>query len=387
MSALHRALVVLTALALACTKPSPKDEPAPASSAHTDEAAHEGIPKKLQVPPDVVRDARITAQPVTKEVLATTIGLAGEIAADPDRSAKVASPVPGHVEEVKVKEGDTVKKGDPIVRLRVPDLGRLSGTLAATQARAKSAHANADRLKSLVDQRLAAEQTWVDAKTEAEALDAEANALSVQLSAMGAGSSGFLLTLRAPIAGTVVARDAIIGQPVTPEQVLASITDLGEVWFLGRIFEKDLGRLEEKSPAEVTLNAYPKEHFQGTLEYLGKQIDPVARTLVARIRLPNKDQMLRLGLFGVARIGLAKCEQREAVLVVPRSAVMEVAGKNVVFVEEPDGDYEVHEVTLGDSALGKVQVVSGLREGEKVVITGAFTLKSMLLKSSLSEEE
>ena len=304
-------------------------------------------------------------------------------------SAKVSSPVAGHLEDIRFKEGGTVKKGDLLATLRVPDLGRLRGTYAATAAKAQTARANAARQKSLLDQRLTSEQAWLDAKTEADALDAEANALAVQLGAMGAGAGGggFLLSVRAPVGGVILSRDAVVGQPVTTEQVLATIADLEEVWFLGRVFEKDLGRLAEKSPAEVTLNAYPKDQFSGELEYLGKQIDPVARTLTARIRLVNREQKLRVGLFGVARIGLAQCEKREPALLVPRTAIVEIAGKRVVFVEEPDGDYEVHEITLGDAALGKVEVVAGLREGEKVVVEGAFTLKSAVMKSSLAEEE
>lgn len=74
-------------------------------------------------------------------------------------------------------------------------------------------------------------------------------------------------------------------------------------------------------------------------------------------------------------------------LVVPRTALTEVAGKTVVFVHHKDGDFELHEVVLGASALGRVEIASGLREGEEVVTSGAFTLKSAVLKSTIAEEE
>lgn len=384
-----RSYLVLVAFALACNRGSQAD-PAPtgSGSAHTDETAHDAIPKRVHLSAEVIRDAKIEAAPVTTEVLATTLGLAGEVVADPDRSAKIAPPVAGRLEDVKFKEGSLVKKGDTLAVLRVPDLGRLRGTYSTTAARAKTAHTNADRLKALLDQRLASEQSWLDAKTEAENLDAEAAALAQQLGAMGASSSaGFLLDVHAPVSGTVISRSAVVGQPVTADQVLGEIDDLTEVWFLGRVFEKDLGRLAETAPAEITLNAFPNDHFLGTLEYLGRQIDPIARTFTARIRLQNRADMLRVGLFGVARIGLAKCEKREPGLVILRTALVDVAGKTVVFVEEPDGDYEMHDVVVGDAALGKVQIEHGLREGERVVVRGAFTLKSAAMKSSLTEEE
>jgi len=348
------------------------------------------MPKKVRLEPEVVKDAGIEVAPAKKEVLATTVTLPGEIAADPDKSARVSSPVAGLIERVAFKEGSDVKKGDVLVVLRVPDLGRIRGALAAAYAKGKAARANADRLKGLSESKLASEQSYLDAKGEAEAHEAEAQSLSNQLAAMG-GSAGegkpFLLAIRAPVAGVVVARDAVVGQPVTTEQILASIADLSEVWFLGRTFEKDLGTLREGSAAEVELNAFPKDRFLGTLEFIGKQIDPAARTITARVRIPLAKGAIRLGLFGSARVIVQDERAQTPVLAVPRSAVIEVAGKTVVFVRQPDGDFELHVVVLGEASVGKVQIVSGLREGEQVVVQGAFTLKSAVLKATMKDED
>ena len=94
-----------------------------------------------------------------------------------------------------------------------------------------------------------------------------------------------------------------------------------------------------------------------------------------------------MGLFGNAYVALDEAAGREPTLVVPRSALTEVGRKQVVFVQHPDGDFELHEVELGRAATGKVEVVSGLREGERVVDQGVFTLKSAVLKSTFAEEE
>ncbi len=350
---------------------------------------HEELPRKVKLPDDVLKEAGVQTAPATREVLSSTLSLAGEVVADPDRSARISSPVPGRLEQVSMKEGSQVRKGDVVAVLRVPDLGRVRGSLAATTSRAKAARSNAERLKALLESRLTSEQAYLDAKAEADSLDAEARALAEQLSALGAGGEagrGVLLSLRSPLAGTVIERHAIVGQPVPVEQVLGSIADLSEVWFLGRVFEKDLGRLREGASCEVELNAYPKEHFVGSVEYIGQQIDPVARTVTARIRLANPQGKLRVGLFGSARVAI-EGERKEPRLVVPRRALVEVAGKTVVFVRQPDGEFELHEVTLGDSAPGRVQILSGIREGEQVVVEGAFTLKSAVLKGTLAEDD
>ncbi len=137
----------------------------------------------------------------------------------------------------------------------------------------------------------------------------------------------------------------------------------------------------------MTLNAYPNDTLAGKVEYIGRPIEPTARTVTARIRLGNRNDMLRIGLFGTA-IVVAKGEKTgEPVLVVPRSAILDVAGKTVVFVEVAPHEYELHEVTTGDSAAGAVRVLSGLRDGEPVVSEGAFTIKSVILRGTLGGED
>lgn len=358
-------------------------------SAHVDEPAHPGLPRRVKLSPEVVASARIATAKVTREALAATLSLPGEVVADPDRSAKISSPVAGRLESVTFREGAVVKKGAVLAMVRVPELGNVRSAYTAATARSKAARANATRLQALLADRLTSEQAYRDALAQADALEAEARSLGDQLTGLGAGTSGgsdFLLSLRAPIDGTVLARDAIVGQPVTPDRTLGSLADLGRVWFLGRIFEKDLASLHVGASAEVQLNAYAERRFDGTVEYMGQQVDPSARTLTARIGLANPDGLLRLGLFGTARVSKGGPASPPK-LVVPRGALIEVAGKQVVFVRQPDGDFELHDVVPGDAALGKVEIVSGLRENEDVVVEGAFTLKSAVLRGTLAEED
>jgi cobalt-zinc-cadmium efflux system membrane fusion protein len=365
--------------------PSPGSEPA-----HRDEAEHEELPQRVRLDPAVIRDARIQTAPVVREVLASTIDLPGEVASDPDRTARVSALLPGRIDAVLFREGQAVKKGDLLVRIKVPELGKAKASLAATAARASAARTNADRLHALSEKRLAANQEVLAAKAEADALTAEARAAEEQLAALGTsltGSGNSELALRAPVTGIVISRNAVVGQPVAAEQMLATIADLSEVWFLGSVFEKSLAKLRIGAAAEVQLNAYPEQRFAGTVDYLSQQIDPTARTITARIRLANRDDLLRLGLFGVARVDTGDEAKNRLVLVVPRSAVTDIGQKQAVFVRQPDGDFDVHEVVLGESALGKVEIVSGLREGEQVVVEGVFTLKSAVLKSTFGEDD
>jgi cobalt-zinc-cadmium efflux system membrane fusion protein len=388
-------VLVVGALLVGCKEhksagEAPSPAPTAAESAHADEPAHEEIPRRVHLAKEVIAAAKIKTAPVAREALETVIELPGEIAADPDRSARVAAPIAGTIERLSFTEGAAVKAHELLAVVRVADLADRHAAFAGATARAGAAAANAKRLDALAAEGIATERERVAAGAEASALDAEARASAERLRALGlgvTGKPGSLIELRAPIAGIVVMRDAVVGQSVGPDHPIATIVELGEVWFLGRVFENDLARVTAGAPAEVQLNAYPEERFNGPVELVGRQIDPIARTVTARIRLQNRGDLLRLGLFGTARIASDAAKKGAPSLVVPLRSVTEINGKPVVFVRHPDDDFELHPVVLGRAALGKIEVLSGLREGEEVVVEGAFTLKSLVLKSTFAEDE
>jgi cobalt-zinc-cadmium efflux system membrane fusion protein len=380
------------------------DGPAPAREAgataappHEDEAeAHEELPTKVRLPPEVVRAAGIVTAPAGLATLPATVDLPGELAADPDRSARLTARVPGRVVDVKAKEGDRVKAGQTIAVLESPELARASAALDAANARARVARLNAERLRSLEAKSLASGQEVAAAAAESAALDAEVAAARLTLTAFGLGPDGpngsargetARVLIRTPIAGFVLSRDAVAGQTVQPEHVLAVVGDLDRVYFLGRLFEKDLARVKVGATAEVRLNAYPNEVFEGKVETIGRQIDPAARTVTARVVVANQGDLVKVGLFGTARVVTGDGEPRTKHVVVPLRAVTRVAERDAVFVRQPDEDFELHPVTLGRSAGGRVEILGGLRAGEQVVVEGAFTLKSAILKSSFGQED
>lgn len=358
--------------------------PAPSAAAAA-EVERDASSDRIRLPEAVIRDANIQTGPVTREVLSAVLPLPGEITADPDKSARLSSPAAGRIETVSFREGARVTKGEVLATIRIPELGKLRGAYVATLDRAKAARSNADRQKDLSEHRVAAAQAYVDAVATADALEAEANALGEQLATLGAGSTAgpSQLALRAPVSGVVISRDAVIGQPVTPDRTLGSIADLSEVWFLAHVYEKDLGRVRLGATAAIELAAYPEKPFEGIVEYVGQQIDAASRSFTARIRVVNRDDLLRIGLFGTARIATGDGGGAPT-LVVPRPAVVEIGGQSVVFVRSGD-DFERRDVSLGTQSSDRVEVRSGVREGEQVVVEGAFAVKSALLKAAFAE--
>lgn len=249
---------------------------------------------------------------------------------------------------------------------------------------------NAERLQSLAAKALASGQEVTVATAEAAALEAEVAAARQTLDAFGQGEGAAQggsarVTIRSPLSGFVLSRDGVQGQSVDAAHVIAVVGDLDRAYFLGRLFEKDLARVKVGAAVDVRLNAYPDEVFQGTIETIGRQIDPAARTVTARVIVRNHGDLVKVGLFGGARVVVAAAEGPKARVVVPLAAVTRVADKDVAFVRQPDGDFEVHQVTLGRAAEGRVEILGGLRVGEDVVVNGVFTLKSAVLKSTFGE--
>ncbi len=397
--ALHAACWCLLA---ACRAAPPAQAHAPEAAKPASDApekdeheAHEELPSRIRLTAEAEKDARLRLEEVKLSRLAPTVDLTGEIVPDPDQMARLAARATGRVVEVRFKEGDLVEKGAVMVVLDSTELARARAMWTGAAARAEAAQSAAVRLAAMAQQGLVPSQQAATAEAEAKALVADATAARQALSSFGVGvaqvppDEASRLVLRAPISGAVVMRNAVVGDAVTPELSLATLVNLGQAYFQARLFERNLAQVQAGRQADVRLHAYPDAVLSGVVESVGHQVDPVARTVVARIAVKNTNGTLRVGLFGTARVVVdhgANAGGNE-VLTVPTSAVTRLDGNTVAFVANPDGQFEVHPVTLGASAAGRVEVLRGLTAGEKVVVEGVFSLKSVVLKSTFGEEE
>lgn len=365
------ALPLLALLAGACAKPPPPPDKTP------------DAPRRAVIGASAASAMGLRTEKVARAPLVRALELPGELVADPDRSARVASPVAGRLERVDVREGTTVKQGDVLGVVRVPELGRLRGVRDAARTKADAARATISRMEKLVAAGAASEQSLLDARAEAASRQAEARALDEQIAGLGAVGPGrtFDLPLVAPRAGTVVSRAAILGQPVAPEQVLASIVDLGEAWFVARLPERSLAQVAVGAKVEVTLDAYPAAPLAGVVEDLGRVVDPGTRSVPVRVRVADPSR-LRVGLFGRARVAIGESEPG---LAVPRAAISDDGGKPCVFVAKGGGVFEPQPVELGEESGGRV-LVRGVAEGAEIVTVGAFNVRSALLRGALGEE-
>lgn len=191
-----------------------------------------------------------------------------------------------------------------------------------------------------------------------------------------------LVTVTAPISGTVADRPITPGETVTVEagsKPLMTIVNAQRVWATANLYEKDLAKVEVGQSARVTVTSLPKRVFIGRVAQLGTVVEGTTRVVPVKVELDNAQQALKPGMF--AEMEILTAQTPVAVLVIPRTAIVDSSGMTRVFVQQGEG-FRPAEVTLGQTAGNLVEVKSGLKEGDRLVTEGATLLYAQSLGGS-----
>ena len=330
----------------------------------------------------------IQTEPVRTEQLVGGIDAPAEVQLNPNRTAHVTPMVSGQVEEVRVSLGDSVEANQVLATMRSVALGEARSSVANARAAVEVARANFVRQEELQREGIGSRRAHLEAQGVLRGAESDLAAANERLHVYGGRKgSGSTTTIRSPLKGTVIERHATTGEVVSEGSSLFMVSDLSRVWVVGRVYEQDVAAARIGAPAVISLQAYPGKVWEGEVSYVSHTLDPHTRTLDVRVELDNADGTLRPGLFG--RISLSPdADSAEQVLVIPQSAVQRIDGQTMVFVAtDKPGVFRPAFVTLGARARGKVEVRDGVAEGDQVVVSGAFTLKSELLAGQISEGE
>ena len=194
---------------------------------------------------------------------------------------------------------------------------------------------------------------------------------------------GKALEVKAPIDGVITDRKSTAGELVTKESQIYTISDPTDLWVLAEIKERDIGAVKAGQDVKFAVLAYP-DQFRGKIVRIGNRVEDESRTLEVRIEVNNADGRLKPGMFADVEIVTTV---QENVLVIADTALQTNGEEIIAFVALGDGKFEKRTVKTGIEQRGKVQVLEGIKEGEKVVTTGSFILKSELLKAALADED
>jgi cobalt-zinc-cadmium efflux system membrane fusion protein len=171
---------------------------------------------------------------------------------------------------------------------------------------------------------------------------------------------------------------------VTPSSELYVISDLSQLWVIAQVPEEHMAALEPGMEVSVVTRAFPERPFPGRVALIGSELDPESMTVQVRCLVNNPGGVLKTGMY--ASVTLSSKTGRAA-LTAPEAAVQTVDDQTVVFVSAGDDRYDVRPVSVGAPIGDRVVLLSGVKEGERVVVEGAFLLKTELMRDELASEE
>jgi cobalt-zinc-cadmium efflux system membrane fusion protein len=254
---------------------------------------------------------------------------------------------------------------------------RLAQAEIEARARLSAATAEADRAKRLVDAKAYSQRQLETAEAERKAAEAILAGVQEQIKALQTAPAAANYQVTAPITGTVVALKKSPGEEVHAGEEILEIVALDTVWVEAPIFEKDLGRLKKDVAAVFTTAAYPEREFKGRLVTVGSIVDEQSRAATAVFEVGNAAGELKLGMQANLRLGVG---EKNAVLLIPKEAILDNEGKKIVYVLRTGEEFERRDVVVGDEYGDSVAVVSGVKAGERVVTQGAYQLKLQELR-------
>jgi Cu(I)/Ag(I) efflux system membrane fusion protein len=163
------------------------------------------------------------------------------------------------------------------------------------------------------------------------------------------------------------------GMFVKPDNQIATLADLSTVWVMAEVFEQQVSWIEEGLPAEVEFSYLPGRKFEGVVEYIYPDLDQRTRALTVRLKFNNHDEELKPNMFGTVSIFAGA---KDNIVVIPREAVIRTGSDVRVILAKREGRFEPRKIVTGIESGDWVEVKSGLREGEKVVVSGQFLIDS-----------
>jgi len=346
--------------------------------------------------PAQVQQAKITTTRVARGSIARTLSLNGEVEFDRNHLAHLTSRVPGVVRALPRQLGDTVKQDEVLLVLESRDLTTAKSAYLAAQSRLELEQSNFERLKGLWQDKIAAEHDFLTARqAQAEAKIAFETTKQTLL-ALGLSNSEIArlpqadptslghYELRAPFAGTLVEQHVTLGEQVQPDEDAFVLAALDEVWLTARVYEDEIARVQIGQHGTVTVRAHRQERFSGTVTWIADAMDQATRTLPVRLNVPNEKRQLKAGMFAEVALNIGS---KDDVLTVPSSALEVEPNAKFVFVQTEPGHFERRDVEAGIRSEDTVEITSGLREGEQVVATGGFLLKSELEKGAFGDND
>ncbi|WP_367395207.1 efflux RND transporter periplasmic adaptor subunit [Cupriavidus sp. Agwp_2] len=335
---------------------------------------------KLELSAEQLKQASIGIQVAGPAKVQTGLQFPGEIRFNEDRTAHVVPRLSGVVESVQANIGQQVKRGQLLAIIASTSLSEQRSELLAAQKRLDLARTTFEREKKLWEEKISAEQDYLQARTALQEAQIAVQNAQQKLTAIGASAAAKGLNqfeLRAPFDGIIVEKHLTLGEAVKEDASIFTISDLSSVWAEFVVSAKDLGNVRVGERVAISSTSFEGK-AEGTVSYVGSLLGEQTRTAKARVTLVNPNMAWRPGLFVTVNVLGAEVE---VPVTVASEAVQEVNGQSVVFLAVPGG-FVIQPVKTGRTNGKVVEVREGLKAGARYAASNSFVLKAELGKAS-----
>lgn len=356
---------------------------------HNGEDEEEGV---VRLESAVMKEFGIVVEEAVTRPLEQTLRLPGEIVFNADRIAHVTPSVSGIVQEVNLSVGDRVEAGDVMAVLSSRELAAARSDFLVAQARLELERETLERQERLLADRIGTETVVLEARKAVREQVIALNLAEQNLHALGQSQAEVealsespdttlsRYELKSPLSGIIIAREITRGEVVTEQPVDAPfiVADLSSVWVNLTVYQRDLVKIKAGMPVEIEFGyGIPDAH--GEVAFVSPALAESTRTAIARVVLENHEGQWRPGLFVTADVFAG---DDQATVVVPRDAVTEMDGRQVVFVQTAEG-FEPREVQTGRTTPRFVVILAGLKPGERYVAANLLVLKAEMNRGAL----
>jgi len=302
----------------------------------------------------------------------------GAVYPDVARTVPVVTLASGRVVDIRARLGDTVKKGQLLLRIRSDDVSGGYDAYRKAVADELLARKALDRAKLLFEHGAIAEQDLEAAQDNEDDAKTTLDTATEHLKLLGNDPEhpNNIVDITAPISGEITDQEVVNGSTIQSYSANPfTISDLSSVWIVCDVYENDITTLGVGEAADVHLNAFPDKVLKGRVSNIGALLDPTIRTAKVRIEVPNPGMIMRIGMFATATFyGLKK----ETYTSVPATAIIHLHDRDWVYMPAPNDMFQRVEVKSGDQLPNKMaQVLSGLQPGQKVV-SNALALQTAI---------
>lgn len=358
--------------------------------------------EELRVSAEKQKEWGIVVGTATKQDVSSKITLPGVLTLNQNKTSHISSFIQGKVVVLSSDLGDRVQKGQVLVTINSPEFAKTQAAFLQARAKLNLSRKEFERAKMLLKEKAIEEKEYLRREAEYEKLTTECGGLGSILHSYGMDHSQTEkllekfaslqyedklcelanpnLPILSPIKGTIIFRDVIIGEHVEPNKILFTASELNTLWAILDAYEKNLPFINKKSNITIISPLYPEKEFAGKIAYISDLIDEKLRTIKIRVEVKNNEGLLKPNMY-IQGIIENKAIAKE-IIAVPEEAVQNLNKEKIVFILEEENIFAVRHVELGDKVGIKRIITSGLKEGERIVVKGAFSLKAELTKKT-----